>query len=139
MRCLCFGWVLLGMGLIAHAAEPEHSPFFLAGDRPSLRILQFNTDGMARSASYRLSLHIVPIRSTAGSPYASGFSTVSPLPSIAEGQKDVAWANGAHLTKYFDRSSPLVRPLLRLESNGERFEIRPRRHSLSIHWSKALP
>lgn len=137
MRRLGSGLLLLGMAVMAHAAESENSAFFRDLDLPAIQIAQFDTNRLARTTSYRLTLSIVPIHSASAMPFGAGFGSTSILPPVVE--PPIAGATRTRLTRFFDSGSPSVLPLLRLESKGERLEIRPRRHSLSIQWSKTLP
>lgn len=139
MRRLGSGLLLLGMAVMAHAAGIENSDFFRDSDLPAIQVAQFDTNRLARTTSYRLTLSIVPIHSASAVPFGAGFGGTSILPPVIE--PPIAGATRTHLTRFFDRGSPspAMLPLLRLESKGERLEIKPRRHSLSIQWSKTLP
>lgn len=139
MRCLGVKLALLGMAVAAHAAEPRNSAFFRNPDLPSVQIVQFDSDGLVRAAPYRLTLSIVPIASSDTAPFGPRFGSTSRLPAAIERQKEIAWAENSNLTKILGSDGTSLSPRLRLESNGQRLEIRPRRHSLAIAWSKAFP
>lgn len=136
MRRLGSGLVLLAMALVANATELEDSVFFRHPDLLTVQIAQFNMDGLVRAKPYRLSLSIVPIYSSFNAPFGPGLSRASQLPPVAESHN--AWATTNNWEQFFDKDHPSSLPLLRLESKGERLEIKPRRHSVSIQWSKAF-
>lgn len=136
---LGFGLLLLAMAVIAYAAEPGNGEFSLDSDLPTVQIAQFKTDGQFRTTSYRLTLSIVPTHSTNAMSFGSGFGSTSRLPPVAEREKHIIWAGNARMPGFFESGKASMLPQLRLESKGERLELKPRRHSLSIQWSKTLP
>ncbi|MBI3525763.1 MAG: hypothetical protein HY066_14795 [Betaproteobacteria bacterium] len=137
MRRWGFGLALLGMAVTAHAAAPGGSDFFRDSDLPAIQLAQFNTHRLTRTTAYRLTLNIAPVHAAGAMPIGAGPGGIPGLLPVAEPQ--IARASRSHMTRFFDGGSPAILPLLRLESKGERFEIKPRRHALSIQWSKALP
>lgn len=138
MRYLGLGLVLLGLAFAAQAAAPENSPFFNDPYLPSLQITQFDLDGAVHSRSYRLSLSIVPVRAADTTYYGSGLNSAYRVPTVAEPGKEIAWAANSNRSRYLGSDYSTSVPLLRLETKGERLEIRPRRNSISIQWIKTL-
>lgn len=134
---LGLGLLLLVMAVATNATELEDSVFFRHPDLLTVQIVQLDTDGLVRAKPYRLSLSIVPIHSADNMPIGSGSSNLSRLHPVVE--QPVAWATTDNLSRFFDRDHASSSPLLRLESKGQRLEIRPRRHSVSIQWTKTLP
>jgi len=137
MRYLGFGLLLLGMAVATQAAEPGNalSPGHL--DLLTVQPQQFDADGLARARPYRLTLSLVPVRPDDSTSFGPGFSYPSRLSPVVETQKEVAWATRSNST-FLDGARAAWLPLLRLETKGERLEIKPRRHSLSIQWNKAF-
>lgn len=133
---LGFGLALLVMAVAANAAEWENGVFFRQPDLLTVHIAQFDFGGLARAQPYRLSLSIVPIYSAVNVTFGSGLNHTSQLPPVTESRN--AWATTNNWGQFFDKDHPSSLPLLRLESKGERFEIKPRRHSVSIQWSKTF-
>lgn len=138
MRCPGFEILLLGMAVAAHAAEPVNSSFFRNSDLPTVDIVQFEANGLARTALYRLTLSIVPIRSVDTGSFGSELGSTPRLTTVTERQKEIAWAPNANWTKFVGGDGSSWSPSMRLETKGERLDIRPRRHSLSIIWHKAF-
>lgn len=138
MRYSGLGLVLLGIAVLAHGAEPENSVFFLDPNLPAIQIIQIIPDGRIRTTPYRLILSIVPIQSADTSYFVPGFGSPSRSPAVIEKHKEIAWTASARCTEVFGSCRTSLLPLLRFESKGERIEIRPRRHALSIEWKKAF-
>lgn len=140
--------LLLGMAIVAHAAEPENSDFLHNPDQPTLQILPIDANEQAHtspsppSLPYRLILKIEPTFTSDTAPVGAGFSISMCCrpPAAIEKQKDIAWAINSNGTKFFGKDRAALLALLRFEakSKGEYFEIKPRRHSLSIEWRKAF-
>lgn len=138
MRYLSLGLVLLGLAFAAQAAAPENNAFLHDSDLPNVQIAQFNLDGPVRARSYRLSLSIVPVRTTNNTPFGSAHNSAYQVPPMAERGKEIAWATDDSRKHFFGGQHSISVPLLRLETKGERLELRPRRNSLSIQWTKTL-
>jgi len=138
MRCPGFEILLMGMAVAAHAAAPENSSFFSTPDLPTVDIVQFEANGPARTALYRLTLSIVPTRSVDTGPFGSELGSTPRLTPVIERPKEIAWAASANRMKFGGSDGSSWSPSMRFESKGERLEIRPRRHSLSINWHKAF-
>ncbi|MFA7279321.1 MAG: hypothetical protein WC100_04450 [Sterolibacterium sp.] len=141
MRHLGSALVLLGMTVVAHAAAPENGLVSNEFDFPSVQIAQFNLGRATRSQSYQLSLGLVPVvtmRKAGISPYGPGLSSSYRAPVTEALAKDVAWTTNDHWTNFIDSKAATPTPFLRLETKGERIEIRPRRSSISIRWVKAF-
>ncbi len=100
--------------------------------------LQASADGQPRNKPYRLTLSLVPVRYPEANRFGPGFSSVSRVSPAVDAQPEVAWAGGDSATRYVDGARAAWLPLLRFETKGERLEFKPRRHSLSIQWTKAL-
>ena len=137
MRRFGFGLLLLGMALMAQAAAPENSLSFRHPDLLTVQIVQLDIDGFVRPKPYRLSLSIVPIHSADDMRFGSVSNSSSRLAPIVE--RPTNWATTDNLSRFIDRDHGASSALLRLETKGERIEIRPRRHSLSIQWRKSFP
>lgn len=129
---------LLGMATATHAVEPV-AGFFAPGlDLLTVQIVQSDARGLVRPTPYRLTLSIVPIRAADTVTYGFGPTSASVLNSAVERQRDIAGSSVTNRTQFFDVGRASLPPLLRLESNGERLEIRPRRRSVSVQWSKTF-
>ena len=138
MRCPGFELLLLGMAVVANAAEPQNRTFFQNPELPTLQIVQFDSAGRERATPYRFILSVVPIPAEDPSSFGPGVGSTSRLPAVIERQKEIAWAVNTNRTGVFASDRASLLPLLRLESKEERLEIRPRRHSLSIEWRMAI-
>jgi len=142
MRRLSSALMLLGMAAMAHAVVPENGLVLNEFDFPSIQIVQFNLSRAIRSQSYLLSLSIVPIvpMRAAGiiAPYGTGLGNAYQVPVTAVSGKEVAWTSNNHWTHFIDSKATSPTPILRLETKGERIEIRPRRSSISIQWVKTI-
>ena len=136
---LGFASLLLGIALTTLAAEPEESFYIRDAYPPTVQIAQFNLDGLARTKSYRLSLGIVPIHAADSAPFGAGFNSASRLSSVVEQQQEITRTTNINWTRFFDSNLTSSSPFLRIDSQGERLEVRPRRHSVSIEWRKAFP
>ena len=139
MCSLGFGLMLLGMAVATYAAEPEDSRLLRSLDWLTVQAAQFDADGAAHSVPYRLTLSLVPVRSTDISHPGSALSETSRSFPIAKPQREVDWATNDNMTRSLDgdRASWLL--LLRLEAKGERIEFKPRRHALWLQWNKDFP
>jgi len=126
------------MAVATPAAEPEKSLLPANLDLLTLQAQPLDADGSARTKAYRLTLSLVPERAPDSAAFGPGFSYPSRLSPAVEPQKDVAWATSGNSAGYLDGARAAWLPLLRLETKGERLEIKPRRHSLSMQWTKAF-
>lgn len=138
MRCPGFGLLLLGMAVVANAAEPENVVFSRSPELPMLRVVQFESAVREHATPYRLSLSVVPTPPQEISPFGAEFDSTSRLPAAIERQKEIAWVANTNRTGIFGRERTSLLPLLRFESKVERLEVRPRRHSLSVEWRLAF-
>lgn len=139
MRCRVFDLIyLLGMAIAAHATEPEDRAFLRNTNQPAVQIVQLDTVGSARVKPFLLILSIVPVPSSDAAPFRLGFDDPGRLPATVEKKKEIAWAANANWPEVLGRDRASLVPHLRLELNGERVEIRPRRHSLSLEWRKGF-
>ncbi len=137
------GFILISLWMalvvnVAHSAEAELNSSFGDHDLLVIQKVQFVADGRTRTTSFRLTLSIVPIRSTDTflGPVLEGSRHLIP---VFEQQKEVPWATSESRMKFIDGSSILLSPLLRLESKDEQIELRPRRHSMAIRWRMVFP
>lgn len=138
MRHLGLGLVMLGMAVMAQAAAPENNAFINDHGLPSMQIAQFNVDDPVRPRSYRLSLSIVPVHAADAVSFGSGVNNEYRVPPVAERGKEIVWAGNSSRTQFFGSDYSTSVPLLRLETKGERLEVRPRRNSISVQWIKSL-
>jgi hypothetical protein len=136
MLRMCFGLVFVGMAVATHTAQSEENPF-----APELEILTIQP--VRASADwllpYRLDTNIALIRPTDATSVGSGSSNTPRLHIVAEPKKEAAWSTKAHWQIAPNNSNASLSPILRFESKGERFEIKPRRHSVWVGWHKAFP
>ncbi len=138
MRCPGFELVLLGIAFLAHGAESENSDFSRNPDLSTIQIVQLTPDKLFRTKPYLLILSLVPVQSTNNATFESKFGGPSRLPEVSEKQKEIVWTAKATCIDAFGGCRTSLLPLLRLETKGERLEIKPRRHSLSINWRKTF-
>lgn len=136
MLRLCFGLIFVGLAVTAHTAQPDEGSF-----APNLEILTIQP---ARSDAdwllpYRISMDIAPTRSMDTAPIWSGLTHTPRLHSIANPKKETAWLTNARWQIAPDNDHVSLSPLLRFESEEERVEIKPRRHSFRVVWCKEFP
>ena len=133
MRYPGIGLLLLGMAFVANATEPDGA-LFRNSELPTLQIVQFDSAGQERATPYRFILSVAPTPSGDATPFGSGFDSTSRLPVASERHKEISWVEKTNRAEVFGRDRASLLPLLRFESKGERLEIRPQRHALSIKW-----
>ena len=136
MRCRGLALLLLGTAVVANAAEPENGAAPKYVDLATVELMQFDTAGLVRPSPYRLSLGIVPIRSANNAFLEPGIgAALRPVPLV---ERNAVWASNDNRSRLIDSELGLG-PLLRLETKGERLELKPRRHSFSVQWHKSFP
>lgn len=134
---ICFGLAFVGLAVAAHTAQSEESSFAPDLDILTIQPVRSDADSLL---PYRLNMNIALTRSVDTAPIGSGFSNNAPrLHLIAEPKKEAAWSTAARWQVTHDSDSISLSPLLRFESKGERFEIKPQRHSVWVRWRKAFP
>jgi len=133
MLRMCFGLVFVGLAVAAHTAQSEESSF--ASDLEILTIQPVRSDAVWPHP-YRISMNIALTRSADTTPIGSGLSYTPRLHPVANPKKETTWPTNARwqIARNSDRIS--LSPLLRFESEGERIEIKPRRHSFQVVWRK---
>jgi hypothetical protein len=133
---LCFGLIFAGMAIAAHTAQSEENPFAPELEILTIQPVRASTDW---PFTYRLDTSIALTRSEDNAPVGSGASNTPRLHIIAEPKKEAAWSKKAHWQISPDNNNASLSPILRFESKGERFEIKPQRHSIWVRWHKAFP
>lgn len=138
MRRICSGLLFAGLVATAHIAQSEENHF--APDLDILTIQPVRTDN-DRLIPYRLNARLALSRSTDSAPADSKFNNTPRLYLVAASNKDAAWSTNARwqIAPSGDQDRISLSPILRLESKGERFEIKPRRHSIWFAWHKTFP
>lgn len=133
---MCFGLVFVCLAVVAHTAQSEEISF-----APDMDILTIRTvsAGADRIFPYRFNANIALIRSTDAVPAVSVFSNTPRLYIVAEPKREITWPTNAQWQIASDSNRVLLSPTLRFESKGERFEIKPRRHSIWAGWRKEFP
>lgn len=135
MRCPGLSSLLLCMVMATQASAQDYAAPLPGTDLATLQFVQFDADGRLRNTPYRLSLSLVPIRPA--NAFEPGFATAARAMAIDE--RPGNWLGRDSRTLWADSEGPSLAPMLRLETKGERLELKPRRHSLSIQWRKAFP
>lgn len=133
---ICFGLVFAGLAVAAHTAQSEESSFAPDLDILTIQPVRSDADSLL---PYRLNMNIALTRSADTAPVGSGFNNAPRLHLIAEPIKEAVWPTAARWQVTPDSDRISLSPLLRFESKGERFEIKPRRHSVWVGWRKAFP
>ena len=136
MLRMCFGLVFIGLAVAAHTAQSEESPFAPELDILTIQPVRVNGD---RLLPYRFNANITLTRSEDAAPAGSGFGNTPRLHIVAEPKKEATWSTSSRWQVTPDSDRISLSPVLRFESKGERFEIKPRRHSIWVGWRKAFP
>ena len=133
MRCRGLALLLLVGAAAAEGADADSRAAPPYADLATLQIMQFGNDAAVRDPPYRLSLSLVPPRPSNGEPFAPGFAAANIYAPIVAPQIPAASSDNRF------SGSTSWSPLLRLDTKGERLELKPRRHSLSLQWNKSFP
>ncbi len=133
---MCFGLVFVGLAIAAQTAQSAENSF--ARDMSILTIQPVHS-GADRPFPYQLNVSVVLIRSADTAPVGAGFGNTPRLHLVTEPKKDAVRPIDARWQATPDSDRISLSPLLRFESEGERIEIKPRRHSIWVGWRKAFP
>lgn len=128
----CFGLVFAGLIVAAHTAQStENQP---ATDPDSVAIEPAHADATWLHP-YRLYTDSAFNRSADAAPVGPGFGNM-PRVQVAAPPSPPLWPTNARWQ--FTRNTVSLLPQLHFESNDERIEIKPRRHSVTVIWRKAF-
>lgn len=132
---LCSGLVFICLVAVAHKAQSDEN--FFARDLDILTILPLYSDTDS-VFPYQVKTGVALSRPDDMPSAASGLGGTLRLGLVAETKGDAAWSKNAHWQIAHDSDRVSLSPILRLESKGGRFEIKPRRHSIWVVWRKAF-
>ncbi len=131
----CFLFVFAGSSLAAHSAQSAENSFAPDLDILTIRLARSDTNGLF---SYRFNTNVVLTCPENPATTGPGFSSTPRLLLVAERGKEAVWPANIRWQANPGSDHASLSPLLRFESKGERFEIKPRRHSVWIAWRKAF-
>lgn len=133
---MCFGLVFAGLAVAAHTAQSREGSF-----APDLAILTIQpAHSIAdRSLPDRLNTSVALTRSADTEPIDPGFGNTPRSHLVAKPKQETVWPANARWQIAPGSDGASFSPLLRLESKGERIDIKPRRNSIWVVWRKAFP
>ena len=137
MSCLAVVLVLLSMALAVHA-EPAERVSMRTADLIAVPLVAFEAAGPTHTRPYRLIMSIVPVSAVETHPFGRNGDSTSRLTIAIAAKQETEWKTSYNATRFGDSARASLLSVLRFESRGERIEIKPRRHSLSIAWRMDL-
>lgn len=130
---MCSGLIFVGLVVVAHKAQSNEGSF--AHDLEIFTVQPTYSGTLA--FPYQAKTDVAFSRPDNTGSVESGGRTLR-LSLVAETKGDTTWSKNAHWQIAHDSSRVSLSPILRLESKGARFEIKPRRHSIWVVWRKAF-
>ena len=126
--------VFLLITLAAHAAEPEDHVSIRTFDLISVSFVNFEIARPMHPHPFQMMMRIMPTPGVDTHPFGRYGDSTSRLAIAIEAKLEIEWKSSSNVTQIGDRTRASLLSVLRFESRGERIEVKPRRHSLSIEW-----